>query len=150
AFLARGGGVRTAVVRLGIVLGRDGGAYPQMSKPFRWFLGATLGQGYAWMSWIHAADVTGILLHLLDKDVSGVFNATAPNPVSNAEFSRTLASVLHRPCFAMLPKVALRLLKGEFAKVITASTRVKPLRTEASGYAFRFPRLREALENLEA
>lgn len=141
--------IRTAVARFGIVLGKGGGAYPMMSKPFRFFAGGTIGQGYAWMSWIHEADVTGILLHLLDKDVAGVFNATAPNPVSNGEFSHTLAGVLHRPCFAMVPPIALRLIKGEFAKVITSSTRVKPLRTEASGYAFRFPRLREALLDLE-
>jgi len=142
-------GVRTAIVRFGIVLGRDGGAYPQMSKPFRLFLGGTIGQGYAWMSWVHHADVIGILLHGLDKNLSGVFNATAPNPVSNGEFSHALAAVLHRPCFAMVPEIALRLIKGEFAKVITSSTRVKPLRTEASGYTFRFPRLREALQDLE-
>ena len=141
--------VRTAVVRFGVVLGRAGGAYPEMSRPFRLFFGGTIGQGYGWMSWIHNADVTGILLHLLDKDCAGVFNATSPNPVSNGEFSHTLAKVLHRPCVAMVPAFALRLLKGEFAKVITTSTRVKPLRTEASGYAFRFPRLREALQDLE-
>jgi uncharacterized protein (TIGR01777 family) len=141
--------VRTAVARFGIVLGRGGGAYPKMSKPFRIFFGAPIGQGYAWMSWVHVADVVGILLHLIDKDVTGVFNAVAPNPVSNGEFSRTLAKVLHRPCFPMVPAFVLRLAEGEFAKVITSSTRVKPLRTEAAGYAFRFPRLREALEDLE-
>ena len=149
AWKARGGGIRTAVARFGVVLGRKGGAYPMMSKPFRFFLGGTISQGYAWMSWIHEADVTGILLHLLDKPVAGIFNATAPNPVSNGEFSHTLAKILHRPCFAMVPALALRLIKGEFAKVITASARVKPLRTEASGYTFRFPRLREALLDLE-
>ncbi len=149
AWKAREGRIRTAVTRFGIVLGRDGGAYPQMSKPFRLFAGGTIGQGYAWMSWIHNADVVGILLHCLDKDVAGVFNATAPNPVSNGEFTRTLAGVLRRPAFVMMPALALRLIKGEFAKVITSSTRVKPLRTEASGYAFRFPRLREALLDLE-
>jgi uncharacterized protein (TIGR01777 family) len=142
--------IRTAVVRFGIVLGRAGGAYPAMSKPFRLFIGAPIGQGYAWMSWIHIADVVGILLHCIDKDVSGVFNATAPNPVSNGEFSRTLAKVLRRPCLPTVPKLALRLLKGEFATVIASSTRVKPLRTEASGYAYKFPRLREALLALEA
>jgi len=141
---------RTAIVRFGVVLGRNGGAYPMMAKPFRWFFGGTIGQGYAWMSWIHLSDVVGILLHCLDKDVSGVFNAVAPNPVSNGEFSHTLANVLHRPCVAMVPPIALRLLKGEFASVITSSTRVKPLRTEASGYVFRFPRLQEALRDLEA
>lgn len=150
AWKARAGGIRTAVARIGIVLGKGGGAYPRLAKPFRLFFGGTIGQGYGWMSWIHLDDVVGILLHLLDKDLSGVFNVTAPNPVSNAEFSRTLAGVLRRPCFAMVPPVALRLMLGEFATVVTASTRVKPLRTEASGYAFRFPRLREALLNLEA
>jgi len=141
--------VRTAVVRVGIVLGKRGGAYPQMSRPFRLFAGGTIGQGYAWMSWIHEADVTGILLHLLDNDLNGTFNAVAPNPVSNGEFSHTLAKVLRRPCIAMIPPIALRLIKGEFANVITSSTRVKPLRTEASGYTFRFPRLREAVLDLE-
>jgi NAD dependent epimerase/dehydratase family enzyme len=120
-----------------------------MSKPFRIFFGAPIGQGYAWMSWVHVADVVGILLHLIDKDASGIFNAVAPNPVSNGEFSRALAGVLHRPCFPMVPAFVIRLAKGEFAKIITASTRVKPLRTEASGYAFRFPRLRETLLDLE-
>jgi NAD dependent epimerase/dehydratase family enzyme len=121
-----------------------------MSKPFRLFVGAPIGQGYAWMSWIHAADVVGILLHAIDKDVSGVLNAVAPNPVSNGEFSRALAGVLRRPCFPGVPAFFLRLAKGEFAKIITSSTRVKPLRTEASGYAFRFPQLRAALLDLEA
>jgi hypothetical protein len=149
AWKAKGGGIRTAVVRMGIVLGREGGAYPQMSFPFRLFLGGTIGQGYAWMSWVHVADAAGVLLHCLDKDVNGVFNATAPNPVSNHEFSHTLAEVLRRPCFAMIPKLVLRLAKGEFATVITSSARVKPVRTEASGYRFKFPRLRDALLDLE-
>jgi uncharacterized protein len=142
--------IRTAVVRFGIVLGKGGGAYPPMSMPFRLFVGGSIGQGYAWMSWIHLDDVVGILLHCVDKDVSGTFNAVAPNPVSNGEFSQTLAGVLRRPCFAMVPPIALRLIKGEFAEVITSSIRVKPLRTEASGYAFKYPRLREALQALEA
>jgi uncharacterized protein (TIGR01777 family) len=149
AFRARDQGVRTAVTRMGIVLGRSGGAYPKLARPFRLFAGGTIGQGYAWMSWIHLEDVVGIVLHLLDKDVAGAFNATAPNPVSNGEFTRTLASVLRRPAPAMVPKLALRLLLGEFATVVTASTRARPLRTMASGYEFRFPRLREALLDLE-
>ncbi len=150
AWNARAGGIRTAVARIGIVLGRGGGAYPRLAKPFRFFFGGTIGQGYGWMSWIHVDDVIGILLHLLDKDLSGAFNLTAPNPVSNAEFSKTLASVLRRPCYAMVPAVALRLMLGEFATVVTSSTRVKPLRTEASGYAFKHPHLRAALQSLEA
>jgi NAD dependent epimerase/dehydratase family enzyme len=121
-----------------------------MALPFRLFVGAPIGQGYAWMSWVHVADVVGVLLHCLDRDVSGALNATAPNAVTNGEFSRTLAGVLRRPCLPMVPKLALRLILGEFANVIACSTRAKPLRTEASGYAFRFPRLREAITDLEA
>jgi uncharacterized protein (TIGR01777 family) len=146
---ARDLGIRTAIARMGVVLGKGGGAYPPMSRPFRLFFGGTIGQGYAWMSWIHVADVAGIVLHLIDRDLQGVFNAVAPNPVSNGEFSHTLAKVLRRPCYAMVPKIALRLIKGEFANAITGSIRVKPLRTEASGYTFRFPRLEEALKDLE-
>jgi uncharacterized protein (TIGR01777 family) len=146
---ARAAGVRVAIVRIGIVLGRGGGAYPPLAKLFRRFLGGTIGQGYEWMSWVHLDDVVGVFLHCLDRDVSGVFNATAPNPASNGEFTRTLGSVLHRPAFAMIPKLAVRLLKGEFAKIITSSTRARPLRTAASGYEFKFPRLREALLDLE-
>jgi hypothetical protein len=149
AWKARDAGVRVAIVRVGVVLGRGGGAYPQLSRPFRMFAGGTIGQGYDWMSWIHIDDVVGVFLHCLDRDVTGICNATAPNPVSNGEFTQTLASVLRRPAFAMVPKFAIRLLKGEFAKIITSSTRVRPLRTAASGYEFKFPRLRPALENLE-
>jgi len=149
AWKARDEGIRTAVVRIGIVLGRGGGAYPQLALPFRLFLGGTIDLGRAWMSWIHLDDVVGIFLHCLDREVSGVFNGTAPNPVSNEEFTRTLASVLRRPAPLIVPGFALRLLKGEFAKVITSSTRARPLRTMSSGYEFKYPQLRDALLALE-
>ena len=131
AAAAREHGIRTAIVRVGLVLGKSGGAYPLMSRPFRLFAGGPIGLGRAWMSWIH------------------VYNATAPNPVSNGEFTRTLASVLHRPALFPVPPQALRLLLGEFAKVVTGSCRASPLRTLALGYEFEHPKLREALEDLE-
>lgn len=146
---ARAAGVRTAVVRFGVVLGRDGGAYPSMSRPFRMFLGGPIGLGRRWISWIHVDDVLGLILHLLDTGTAdGVFNGTAPQPVSNAEFTRELAAALKRPALFPVPPLALRILLGGFATVVLCSQRVLPLRTLASGYAFKFPTLRAALQDL--
>ncbi|MGH7163300.1 MAG: DUF1731 domain-containing protein, partial [Planctomycetota bacterium] len=146
---ARRLGVRVAVMRLGVVLGRDGGAYPKMSGPFRMFLGGPIGMGRRWMSWVHVEDAARLAAHLLDhKDAEGPFNGTAPEPVSNAEFARTLGSVLRRPALFPTPPFVLRLPYGASASVILASQRVLPMRTQASGYAFKFPTLRAALEDL--
>jgi NAD dependent epimerase/dehydratase family enzyme len=121
-----------------------------MSKPFRMFAGGRIDLGKAWMSWIHLDDVVGLFLYCLDTEAAvGVYNATAPNPVSNVEFSKTLGSVLKRPSFFYVPAIMLRLAKGEFAQVITASIRARPLRTLALGYEFKFPQLRDALLDLE-
>ncbi len=147
---AREAGIRTAIVRLGVVLGKGGGAYPPMSKPFRMFAGGRIDLGKAWMSWIHIDDVVGLILYCLDNEAAvGVYNATAPNPVSNVEFTKTLGQVLNRPAFLYVPSFMLRLAKGEFAQVITASIRARPLRTLAIGYGFKFPLLRDALLDLE-
>ena len=147
---AREAGVRTAIVRLGVVLGKDGGAYPQIAKPFRMFAGGPIGLGKMWMSWVHVDDVSGLFLYCLDSEQAvGVYNATAPNPVSSMEFSATLGAVLKRPALIPVPAFMLRLAKGEFAQVITASIRARPLRTLAVGYEFKFPRLREALLDIE-
>jgi uncharacterized protein (TIGR01777 family) len=147
---AREAGVRTAIVRVGVVLGKGGGAYPQMSKPFRMFAGSQIGMGKMWMSWIHLDDIVGLFLYCLDcEEAVGVYNGTAPNPVSNKEFSETLGKVLRRPVPFIVPAIMLRLAVGEFAQVITASIRARPLRTVGIGYEFKFPRLREALLDIE-
>jgi len=150
AAAARAKGVRTAIVRIGVVLSKKGGAYPQLSMPFRMFAGGTIGDGRMWMSWIHVEDLAGIFLHCLDNEAAGgIYNGVSPNPVANREFSYTLGAVLKRPVPLMVPPIALRVIKGEFADIITASTRVRPLRTLALGYEYKYPELRGALENLE-
>jgi len=147
---AREAGVRTAIVRLGVVLGKEGGAYPPMAKPFRMYAGGQIGLGKAWMSWVHVDDVVGLFLYCLDSEQAvGVYNATSPNPVSNMEFSDTLGKVLKRPVPFCIPALMLRLAIGEFAQVVTASIRARPLRTLAVGYEFKYPRLREALLEIE-
>ena len=151
AVKAREAGIRVAIVRTGVVLGKGGGAYPKMSRPFRFMLGGRIGLGKAWMGWIHIDDIVGIFLHCLDNaNARHVYNGVSPNPVPNEEFTATLASVLRVPAVAWVPPIALRVLYGEFANVITASAKVHPLRTLAAGYEYKFPELRAALENLEA
>ncbi|HEX3458240.1 MAG TPA: TIGR01777 family oxidoreductase [Candidatus Baltobacteraceae bacterium] len=140
-------GMRVACVRTGVVLGTGGGALPKMLVPFRAGLGGKIGSGRQWFSWIHAGDITGIYLMAIDK-ASGPLNATAPNPVTNAEFTKTLAAELHRPAFLPVPTVALRAILGEGAGALLQGQRVLPERTRALGYAFEFSRLSEALADL--
>lgn len=147
---AREAGIRTAIVRVGVVLAREGGAYPKMTRPFRMFVGGRIDTGKAWLSWIHVDDLVGVFLHCLDDQrADGVYNGVAPHAVSNAEFTRTVASVLRRPACFPVPSFVLRIVLGEFAQVVTGSTRVMPVRTLGLGYEYRYPRLREAIESLE-
>ncbi|NMB75862.1 MAG: TIGR01777 family protein [Myxococcales bacterium] len=146
---AAGRGIRVVCIRNGIVLSAQGGALSRMVKPFRWGLGGPIGGGRQWMSWIHLEDEVGILLRALgDAGLSGPVNAVAPQPVTNAEFSRALGSALGRPAFLSLPRFALRAAFGEMSQVLTGSQRVLPRAMLHAGYAFRFPRIDEALLDL--
>lgn len=142
-------GARVVKVRTGIVLGREGGALAQMLPPFRAGLGGRLGSGEHWMSWIHVEDTVGLILFALgNAAVDGALNATSPSPVRNREFTRELAAVLHRPAIFPVPSFAMKAMFGEMANVILASQRVLPAASQNFGYQFRFPHLREALENI--
>ena len=148
ASAARDLGMRVAVVRAGLVLGRDGGALAKMLPPFRLGLGGVVGSGRQWYSWIHIADAIGIYLAALDAG-EGAYNATAPNPVTNAEFTRALGTALHRPTALPVPPIALQLVLGEGAYVLTQGQRVLPRRTvESLGYAFAFTHVDAALRDL--
>ncbi len=143
-------GIRTVQLRIGVVLAAQGGALKEMLPPFRMGLGAQIGDGRQWMSWIHLQDLVGAILGFLDSDaVQGPVNLVAPEPVRNSEFTRTLAKVLSRPAVFRMPGFALRLIFGEMADaVLLASQRVDPARLVASGYQFRYPELRSALGNV--
>jgi uncharacterized protein len=140
-------GMRLAIVRTGVVLGVDGGALAKMIPPFRLGLGGVVGSGKQWISWIHIDDVVGIYSMALDG-VDGTFNATAPHPVTNAEFTQALGTALHRPAVFAVPSFALRLLLGEGAGILLDGTRVLPQHTLESGYMFRFTTLEDALRSL--
>jgi uncharacterized protein (TIGR01777 family) len=100
-------------LRIGFVLGRDGGALAKMAPAFRWGVGGRLGSGRQWMPWIHVDDVAELFVHAAENGLSGVWNATAPNPVRNAEFTREMASAVHRPALFPVPAFALKIAFGE-------------------------------------
>lgn len=140
---------RVCILRTGIVITRRGGALQKMLPPFKLGLGGPLGDGQQYMSWIHLEDVLRGIAHLIENEsCSGVYNFTAPNPVTNAEFSRQLASALSRPCFFKVPESLLRLLMGEMADLVLYGQRVVPKRLEDSGYQFIYPELSQAFDCL--
>mgnify|MGYP002624104945 FL=1 len=142
--------VRTAIVRTGVVLGKGGGAYAKMTLPLRTGLGGTIGLGRFWMSWIHLEDEVGILLQCLDNERAAyVYNGTAPNPCSNLEFTKTFGRMKKRPTVLPVPPQVLMLRYGAGASVVTTSQRVRPVRTLGLGYEFKFPRIADAIADLE-
>jgi hypothetical protein len=141
-------GLRTVQVRTGIVLDSWGGALAKMLPPFRLGIGGPVAGGRQYMSWIHTADVVGMMLAALTDDrFSGAINATAPEPVTNSEFSSVLGKVLHRPAFAPVPALALRVLFGEMAEMVTTGARVVPAKPLVLGYEFKHAQLEEALRS---
>jgi uncharacterized protein (TIGR01777 family) len=147
---ARAAGLRVVHVRTGVVQAANGGALPIQARMFRLGLGGRLGPGRQWWSWISLEDLVGIVRHaVVDEGVEGPLNATAPNPVSNAEYTATLARVVGRPALAPVPHFAPRLALGEMAEALLFdSIRALPEAVLASGYLFAWPKLEPALRHL--
>lgn len=141
-------GVRVASIRIGLVLDGRGGALPRMLRPFRMGVGGRIGSGRQWMSWIHIADLAALFRHALLNPVTGPVNGVAPNPVTNAEFTRALASAVKRPAVFPVPAMALKLLAGEMSEVLLASQRVLPKAAESAGFQFQFPYVGAALADV--
>jgi len=142
-------GVRVCLLRTGLVLSKRGGLLGRMLLPFKLALGARLGDGKQWMSWVHIDDYVAMVLHLLnDTSLNGAFNMTAPVPVTNAVFTQTLAQTLHRPALFVAPSFALKLAMGERACLLLEGQQVIPKRLESSGFQFAHPRLDGALQDL--
>jgi hypothetical protein len=141
-------GIRTAILRFGLILSKDGGALPRMLLPFRLGLGGRFGTGNQWMSWIALEDTVAIVRSAIaDARFSGAWNVVAPNPVRNSEFTRILAGALHRPAMFPVPAFALRMILGDMAdSLLLASQRAIPARLAAMQYRFRFETLEAALQ----
>jgi len=151
ALRAKDYGVRVALMRFGIVMGESGGMLGEVLPVFRMCLGADLGSGSQWLSWIHEMDLARIFLFLIEENrtLDGPVNCTAPEPVRNHEFTKTLGGVLGVPTFLPpVPGFMLRLMKGEFGSVILKGQRVLPQKLLRAGFRFRYPTLREALTDI--
>ncbi|MEE8469494.1 MAG: TIGR01777 family oxidoreductase [Planctomycetota bacterium] len=146
---AREAGSSTVCVRIGVVLGSDGGALLRMKLPFRLGLGGALGSGRQPFSWVHVTDLCRLFLVLLEHpELEGAFNGVAPGCVEQREFARILGKVLHRPAFLHTPGVALRLALGGVAEVLLSGQNAVPRRALEAGFVFEYPELRGALESL--
>jgi uncharacterized protein len=144
-------GLRVAIIRVGVVLGRGGGALAKMLPIFKLGGGGPVGSGAQMMSWVHVEDVAAMFIEgARNKSLSGAFNGTAPAPVSNAEFSKTLGKVLHRPAFMPAPAFAMKIAFGEMSQILLEGAKVLPSRFMQQNFPFRFPQLTSALENVTA
>lgn len=138
----------TCIVRFGVILGGDGGALAAMLTPFKLGLGGIIGDGKMMMSWIDIDDLVRIYAFLVEHKLEGVFNATAPHPVSNYLFTKTLGTVLHRPAILPVPEFVLKLLFGEGAGVLTGSKEIYPKALESAGFDFGYKTLEASLKHL--
>lgn len=142
-------GIRVVKIRIGLVLGKNGGALEKMLPPFRLGLGARLGDGRQWMSWIHLDDLVGMIEYALEhENARGVWNGVAPNPVTNAEFTRQLGAAVRRPALFVAPRWLVTLGAGEMAQILFFSQRGAPAAPLAAGYRFRYPELGAALRSV--
>jgi uncharacterized protein len=140
-------GMRVVSLRVGTVLGKEGGALARMLPPFRAGVGGRLGSGLQWMSWIHVDDLVDLILAAVTRvDIDGAVNAVSPQAVTNADFTRQLGIALRRPAMIPVPAFALRAFFGEMAQVLLASQRVQPQRALQAGFSYRFPELAPALQ----
>ena len=134
------------ILRIGIVLGKGGGALEKMLLPFKMFLGGPLGSGKQWMPWIALDDVVRLIKFAIEKEnITGILNVTSPNPVTNKEFSNILGKVLQRPSFMPVPSLALKMLLGEMSDLLITGQRVIPERALELGYKFKYFELEDAL-----
>lgn len=147
---AESSGIRAVILRFGVILSTKGGALPRMLTPFKLGAGGRLGSGKQWMSWVALEDAIGIIrTAIADERIRGPINVVAPAPVQNSEFTRLLASTLHRPAIFPAPAFALRIALGEMADgLLLASQRVIPERMRAAGYKFRYDHLESALRDI--
>ena len=142
-------GCRLVILRTGISLAADGGPLVEMKRPFSFFVGGPIGSGRQYISWIHRDDWIALVIWVLTTaGLQGVLNASAPEPVTNARFSKALGRALHRPSWLPVPRIALRIAFGELAELLVLGQRVVPARAQAAGFAFKYPQIEGALENL--
>ena len=149
AFLAEKKGARVAVMRFGVVLGKNGGALAKMIPAFKSFAGGPIGSGKQWFPWIHLEDlISAVTFIIKNQDIKGPVNFCAPNPVRNRDFAKALGRILGRPSFMRAPSFMIRTLMGEMGSIVMSSQRVVPDKLLKNGFEFQYPDVEKALNNL--
>jgi uncharacterized protein (TIGR01777 family) len=149
ALKANDKGIKTVILRTGIVLSRNGGALKKLLVPYRYFIGGYQGNGNQWMPWIHIKDLISIIKgSIIDRDLDGIINCVSPEPTTNKEFSKTIGKIMKRPSIFPVPGLILRILLGEFATSILKGQKVLPQRLLDLNFKFKFANLNDALRNL--
>ena len=149
AFKTREHGVRVAIVRIGVVLSEKDGALPKLVLPIKYYLGAPLGSGQQVISWIHIDDLSNLFIHLFENKIEGIFNAAAPNPVTNKQLTQVAANTIGKKLWLPnVPSFALKLALGEMSQVVLKSQLVDGNKIEETGFNYRFPEINSALQNL--
>ncbi len=144
-------GLKTAKIRIGIVLSEKGGALPQLAQPIKLGVGAPLGSGDQMMSWIHIQDLCGIFLHIIKNDLAETFNGVAPNPVTNKEMTKAVAKQLGKPLWVPnVPAFAMKLLLGDRASMILGGIKGSAQKLLSTGFIYKYPQLKEALKEIYA
>ncbi|AUP81024.1 TIGR01777 family oxidoreductase [Flavivirga eckloniae] len=142
-------GIQVSKIRIGLVLAENGGALQEMVRPIKLGLGAAFGSGKQWQSWIHVQDLANLFLYVLENNLTGIYNGVAPNPVTNKELTKTIASVMRKPLFLPnIPKFFLKLVLGEMHILLFESQRVSSKRIENKGFIFKYHHLKPALLNI--
>lgn len=142
-------GIPVAILRIGLVLSREGGALPKLAAPVKWGVGSVLGSGEQWQSWIHISDLAAMFRFALEEEITGVYNAVAPNPVSQEKLIKAIAEITGRPLWLPgVPAVLLKMILGEMASVVLESQRVSCRKIQEAGFRHQFTNLRSALEDL--
>ncbi|WP_340074630.1 TIGR01777 family oxidoreductase [Leptobacterium sp. I13] len=142
-------GIGVVKIRIGVVLAKGGGALKQMATPVKYGLGAPLGSGEQWQSWIHIQDIARLFMYAIENGLQGVYNGVAPNPINNKKLTKEIASVLRKPLFLPnIPKIILKILMGTMAQIVYSSQRVSSKKIEEAGFSFQYKNVRSALEDL--
>ena len=138
----------TTIIRFGVILGKNGGALSQMLTPFKIGVGGIIGDGKMMMSWIDIEDLIKLYEYIIDNSITGIFNATAPHPITNYEFTKALGKQLHRPTIFPLPEFVLKLIFGEGSTVLTGSKEIYPKALLDAGFQFKYPTIKDSLYHL--
>ncbi|MQR96134.1 TIGR01777 family oxidoreductase [Fictibacillus phosphorivorans] len=142
-------GIRTVFTRFGLILGKDGGVLPQLTLPYRFFAGGTVGSGDQWVSWVHLKDVAELITEAIENEqYSGPVNVTSPHPVTMKEFGLVIGDVMHRPHWLPAPSIAFKIMFGEMSMLILKGQQVLPEKAQNLGYNYSYPHLKGALHDL--